>query len=71
MGNKGDQSKYFAQNKRLFHGDYEALYLFEVSRKGEYTYIGPVEKAGEMYMSRQPDVNGIMRKVCVFPIRKI
>ena len=76
-GNIGDQpNPPTRQNKRLANQDYKACYLFEVFRQGEYTYKGRVDLAGNpMYGSKhprgiQPDRNGKMRNVWIFPITR-
>ena len=72
MGNVGNQPKPpHTQNKRLMNQDYNACYLFEVFRQGEFTYQGRVDLAevplygGEHYRGRQPDKNGNMRDVWI------
>lgn len=88
MGNVGDQpNPPHSQNRRLYYENYSALYLFEVFRKGEYTYQGPVKlywtekqkkekKNPSLYGTQhpngiQPDKNGKYRKVWIFPIAKL
>jgi hypothetical protein len=71
MGSIGPQ-KLGRQNKTLADSTRRkyAVHLFEVSRKGQYTYAGEVELAGEPYMSDQPDARAEDRFVWVFPLRK-
>jgi hypothetical protein len=71
MGSVGPQ-KLGRQNRTLADStrrDY-TVHLFEVSRKGQYTYAGEVELADEPYMSDQPDARAEDRFVWVFPLRK-
>jgi hypothetical protein len=71
MGSVGPQ-KLGRQNKTLADSTRRkyAVHLFEVSRKGQYTYAGEVELADEPYMSDQPDARAEDRFVWVFPLRK-
>ncbi|MBD7970410.1 HNH endonuclease [Paenibacillus sp. Sa2BVA9] len=71
MGQSGDQSKSFAQNKTLNESNINGVevYLFEVFKQKEYTYRGRVELAEEAYQENQPDDTGSIRKVWVFPLR--
>jgi 5-methylcytosine-specific restriction protein A len=57
MGLEGDQDLDFAQNKTLaqFRQNGLEVYLFEVFRKGLYTFVGRVESAGEPYQEVQAD----------------
>jgi 5-methylcytosine-specific restriction protein A len=70
MGLEGDQSLEFAQNKTLAEPTRNGVdvFLFEVFRRGEYTFIGQVELAGTTYQEDQPDKNDNLRKVWVFPL---
>ena len=75
LGDQGPQPK--GQNKRLINGDYDALYLFEVFNKGQYTYEGEVELVRPHFYGAehkngvQPDSNGNLRNVFIFPLRPI
>lgn len=71
MGTNGDQSLGFMQNKTLYESGQNdvSVHLFEVFKIKEYTYSGQVELAGEPYTEKQPDENGDLRKVYVFPLR--
>lgn len=71
MGQSGDQSKSFAQNKTLDESNINGVevYLFEVFKQKEYTYRGRVELAEEAYQENQPDDTDRIRKVWVFPVR--
>lgn len=73
MGQKGDQSLIYAQNKTLAESDRNGVnvYLFEVERDKEYIYQGRVELSGNPYTDRQPDVDGNDREVIVFPLKLI
>ena len=73
MGLSGDQSIDFMQNKTLSESNVNqvSVHLFEVFRKTIYTYIGPVKLFGQPYSEKQPDQNGLVRKVFVFPLKLI
>ena len=45
------------------------LFLFEVWTEGKYTYVGPVEIADMPYIDQQKDINSVLRKVWIFPIK--
>lgn len=70
MGLEGDQSIDFAQNKTLAQSETNGVqvYLFEVFKPKEYTYMGQVKLAGQPYQEHQYDINGNKRKVWVFPL---
>ncbi|SDK77386.1 5-methylcytosine-specific restriction enzyme A [Modicisalibacter muralis] len=71
MGQKGPMQLSFAQNKTLSESPANgvAVHLFEVFRKGEYTYVGEVERSGEPYQATQPDVDGNERLAWLFPLQ--
>jgi len=71
MGKKGDQSINFKQNKTLAQSRTNgvSVYLFEVYHARQYIYSGKVKLVGEPYQAEQPDENGVMRKVWIFPVR--
>jgi 5-methylcytosine-specific restriction protein A len=73
MGRYGHQSLRFAQNRTLYESATNGvqIHLFEVFRPTEYTYIGRVKLAGEPYQERQPDEEGRIRLVWVFPLRLV
>jgi hypothetical protein len=60
MGQRGDQSLDFAQNRTLADtpGNGVEVHFFEVYRKNEYTYAGQLERAGAPFESTQDDVEG-------------
>ena len=70
MGQKGDQSVEFMQNKTLAQSPENGvqMFLFEVHHPREYTYFGEVRLAGEPYQEKQPDVDGDIRSVWMFPL---
>ena len=70
MGQEGDQSLAFAQNKTLAESNNNGVdvHLFEVFQEQEYTYIGTVTLSGPPYFEEQPDANGRIRNVCMFPL---
>jgi len=73
MGTIGDQSINFGQNKTLATAKQNGIkvYLFESYKDNEYYYDGEVELAGSIFQSDEKDVNGNIRKVIKFPLRKI
>lgn len=73
MGTENDQSIAFAQNKTLTIAKREGIkvYLFESYKDNEYYYDGEVELAGTPYQSEEADINGIIRKVIKFPLKRI
>lgn len=73
MGRKEDQSLTFAQNKTLAESNTNGVdvFLFEVLRPTQYTFVGQVVLAGEPYQEEQPDEDGKLRKVWVFPLKLV
>lgn len=73
MGQSGDQSLDFMQNKTLAESRENgvSLHLFEVFNKYEYIYAGEVRLDEEPYFSLQRDKDGVERKVAIFPLRLI
>lgn len=71
MGMSGAQSLNFMQNKTLAESRVNGIsvHLFEVFYDKIYTYIGPVELAGDPYQETQPDQDGRERLVWMFPLR--
>jgi 5-methylcytosine-specific restriction protein A len=70
MGQVGDQSLDGNQNKTLYESKTNGVevHLFEVYKKGRYTYVGEVELGAMPFQERQPDVDHNMRSTWVFPI---
>jgi len=70
MGQKGHQTLGY-QNRTLAESRTNGVvvHLFEVFERGKYTYVGRVALAGEPYRERQPDVDGNLRDVWMFPLR--
>lgn len=70
MGKIGDQVLKGNQNGTLFYSDTNGVevHLFEVMTKAVYTYRGVVKLADTPYKSKQPDDNGNMREVWMFPM---
>jgi 5-methylcytosine-specific restriction enzyme A len=70
MGQNGDQSLTFNQNKTLAASRTNGVevHLFEVNKEKEYTYQGRVTLSGDPYQEIQPDQDKIDRKVYVFPV---
>ena len=73
MGQKGDQSLTFAQNKTLAESNSNGVtvHLFEVFRRKIYTYCGIVKLVNPPYLSEQKDATGTKRKVYIFPLQRI
>lgn len=73
MGLKGDQDINYSQNKTLaqVHSNNVEPFLFEVFQKGQYIFRGKVDLAAEPYQEEQPDINEIMRKVWIFPLKLV
>lgn len=71
MGQEGDQSLGFAQNKTLYESGSNgvAVHLFEVFTPKVYTYIGEVKLASSAYSDTQVDALGNARLVWVFPVQ--
>jgi 5-methylcytosine-specific restriction protein A len=70
MGTIGDQSLNFMQNKTLHKSRSNGVdvFLFEVFIPKEYTFIGQVDLVGEPYKAKQPDDQGDVRDVWMFPM---
>jgi len=73
MGLEGPQSLEYMQNRTLteMHSNGVEVYLFEVFEPGVYTYIGQVQLVIAPYQEQQPDINGRLRNVWVFPLKLI
>lgn len=73
MGLHGDQKLDGNQNRTLYESNSNGvdLHLFEVFQRGNYEYQGPVKLAGKPYRETQRDANGVLRKVWMFPLKKI
>jgi len=73
MGLHGDQKLDGNQNRTLYESNTNGvdLHLFEVVQMGKYEYQGPVKLAGKPYQETQRDANGVLRKVWMFPLKKI
>lgn len=71
MGLEGDQKLTFAQNKTLSESrtNNVEIHLFEVFNEGKYAYQGRVELKNDPYSEKQPDRNGVLRKVWIFPLK--
>ncbi len=71
MGQEGDQHLDKFQNKTLAESKTNSveIHLFEVFYSGLYTYQGIVVLDGKPRSGRQPDKNGDLRKVWIFPLR--
>lgn len=73
MGMKGDQSLDFMQNKTLTESGSNGvdLFLFEVFKEREYTFIGQVQLAFQPYQESQLDDEDNTRKVWIFPLKLV
>ena len=71
MGTVGDQRVDSTQNKTLAESPSNGVkvHLFEVFVDKEYTYAGEVLLSGSPYQETQPDENGDLRKVWMFPLK--
>ncbi|QGH35116.1 HNH endonuclease [Gracilibacillus salitolerans] len=71
MGKNGDQDINFSQNRTLNESNSNEVevFLFEVIKEREYTYLGPVILYGTPYQDEQPGEDEQKRKVWVFPIK--
>lgn len=70
MGQSGDQSLDFAQNKTLSESKVNQIdiYLFSNHGPNQYQYEGMVQLYSEPYVSQQKDKDGNMRNVYIFPL---
>ena len=73
MGKYGDQVLDGNQNRTLYDSDTNgvAVYLFEVLEKAVYTFKGQIKLVDTPYQTDQPDEEGRVRKVWIFPIAPI
>lgn len=71
MGQVGDQSFLYAQNKTLFESRTNGVevHLFECYEDGKYIYDGIVELADEPSYDTEADVNNNSRRVVKFPLK--
>lgn len=71
MGQKGNQDINYAQNKTLSQSNENGVkvFLFEVLKKGIYTYRGPVKLVKDPYQETQLDLDKRERLVWIFPIK--
>lgn len=70
MGQSGDQSLDFAQNKTLAESKNNNIdaYLFTNHGPNQYKYEGMVELYSTPYIGQQKDKQGNMRNVYIFPL---
>ena len=73
MGQNGNQSLTFAQNKTLAESNSNGVevHLFEVEKEKEYIYQGQVMLAGAPYQETQTDASDADRQVVIFPLKLI
>ncbi|WP_432361468.1 HNH endonuclease [Sporosarcina sp. UB5] len=71
MGKNGDQNINFAQNRTLNESNTNGVdvFLFEVVKEREYTYLGPIVLSDTPYQEEQPGEDGQIRKVWIFPVK--
>jgi 5-methylcytosine-specific restriction protein A len=73
MGLRDNQTINSTQNKTLAESpssDIE-VFLFEVFQQGNYLFQGRVELADHPYQEKQPDIDGILRNVWIFPLKQV
>lgn len=70
MGKNGDQDINFSQNRTLNESNINGVdvFLFEVVKEREYTYMGQVMLYDTPYQEEQPGEDGVLRKVWIFPL---
>lgn len=70
MGQSGDQTIHGTQNRTLAEHDRNgvAVHLFEVFQGRTYVYMGQVALNEKPYQEQQPDADGGMRRVWMFPL---
>ncbi len=73
MGKIGDQSLTYAQNRTLAESGTNGVkvYLFETFDVGVYQYCGEVMLAAQPFEASEPGADGKMRKVIMFPLRRL
>ncbi|HET9216649.1 MAG TPA: HNH endonuclease signature motif containing protein [Terriglobia bacterium] len=73
MGLRGDQTLEGNQNLTLAESKTNgvSIHLFEVYEEGVYSYEGKVELAAKPYRAKQPDADGKIRNVWMFPVRRV
>lgn len=73
MGLRGDQSLSFAQNRTLAESNTNGVdvYMFECFQTNTYTFVGKVQLAGAPYAEVQEDIDGLPRRVWVFPLERV
>ncbi|MFJ5535967.1 HNH endonuclease [Vreelandella titanicae] len=71
MGQTGDMSLSFNQNKTLNESPDNgvSVHLFEVFKDKQYTYTGEVVRVAPPYQATQPDSQGTLRSVWLFPLK--
>ncbi|WP_414501649.1 HNH endonuclease [Zymobacter sp. IVIA_5232.4 C2] len=71
MGQVGNQELNKYQNKTLNDSPYNniTIFYFEKHEPNHYCYVGIMEKVKPAYSSIQPDKNGSLRKVWIFPLK--
>ncbi len=71
MGQTGDMSLSFNQNKTLSESPENgvSVHLFEVFKDKQYTYTGEVVRVAPPYQATQPDSQGALRSVWLFPLK--
>lgn len=71
MGLRGDQDLFWLSNRTLAESrdNGVAVFLVEVFGPNQYVFLGRVELADDPYPDEQPDDDGRLRKVWMFPLR--
>lgn len=73
MGQIGNQSLDFQQNKTLYESDTNGVdvFLFEVFESKKYIFQGKVKLSDKPYIEKQPDLEKNFRDVWIFPLELI
>ncbi len=73
MGKYGDQVLRGNQNQTLYNSNTNGIgvFLFEVMKKSVYTFRGQVKLVGTPYQTDQPDEEGRVRRVWIFPVAPV
>jgi 5-methylcytosine-specific restriction protein A len=71
MGLRGDQYLFFSQNLTLSMSQSNGVdvFLFEIFESKRYLFQGRVYLTQKPYEEKQPDIDGNLRTVCVFPLK--
>ena len=72
-GQRGNQGLDFAGNAKLMHAERDGtcVVLVERTKHARYRYLGRVKLASDPYRRNEPDADGKMRSVWVFPLQAL